>query len=123
MFVILNVRNILANYIKYGTQFHHAPRDFIAISVLLGFAGLLVIFPGIAFYLEKLKFSHVLSHKVVVRLLANLEQPAELEHRASFRVQHNVLPEIRAEPDFRSGLHNDVHGDRPEANQLQAGQQ
>lgn len=42
MFLILNIRNIIDNFLGYGIRFKAAPLEFVPISSILAFSGLLV---------------------------------------------------------------------------------
>lgn len=67
MFIILNVRNIIENFRKYGIQFKQDPGDFIPIHTIFALFGL-IIFPLTAFYIERIKFLHILPLKLCVKI-------------------------------------------------------
>ena len=65
MFVILNLRNIIDNFVKYGVQFQRAPSDFIAMdTIVAGFTVLL--FPMMVYIVEKVRFKRYIKPKSAV---------------------------------------------------------
>lgn len=72
MFLILNLRNIIENFIRYGVQFGSTPTKFIPISFMIAMA-MFAIFPLISFAIEKLKFKKIFAPSIAV--------PMPLSHR------------------------------------------
>ena len=67
MFVILNLRNIVDNFFRYGARFRSAPFDFLPISASLGMASL-YLFVELAYRLDRLRFHRHLGDLTVVQL-------------------------------------------------------
>ena len=65
MFVILNLRNIIDNFYKYGLQFHRAPDEFIELHTVAACIGT-SFFPLMIYFLEKIKFRRLISKKMCV---------------------------------------------------------
>ncbi len=65
MFLILNLRNIIANFTYYGFRFRSKPLEFIPPVLILAFLGL-AIFIEIAYHLERLRFSRAIEDSTAV---------------------------------------------------------
>lgn len=65
MFVVLNLRNIVDNFFRYGARFTNAPLEFVPLSALIGFSSLM-FFVELAYRLDRLRFHKRLSDLVVV---------------------------------------------------------
>ena len=65
MFLILNLRNIIDNFIRYGLQFGSAPSEFIPASFLIAMA-LFAVFPLNAVAISKLKFKKIFAYPIAV---------------------------------------------------------
>ena len=65
MFLILNIRNIIDNFLYYGFRFRAQPMDFIPPMMVLAFLGL-IVFVEVAFHLEKLRFNRIIEDKNAV---------------------------------------------------------
>lgn len=68
MFVILNLRNIIDNFIKYGIQFGTTPTDFIEVHTIgAGFGAM--FFPMMLYFIEKIRFNKYMSQKICVTFI------------------------------------------------------
>ena len=65
MFIVLNLRNIYDNFVRYGIRFLEYPLEFVPYSATIGFF-YLFIFIELAYRLDKLRFHRILSDKLVV---------------------------------------------------------
>lgn len=70
--MILNLRNILDNFIRYGIMFGRTPTAFVPIDYMIALF-LLALFPFNAFCLEKLKFKFLLAPALVVKTALIIE--------------------------------------------------
>jgi hypothetical protein len=68
MFIVLNLRNIIDNFLRYGARFKKSPSDFLPLSGFLGVLSIL-FFIELAFRLDRLRFHHILSDSLVVNSL------------------------------------------------------
>jgi hypothetical protein len=68
MFVILNLRNIVDNFYRYGARFQKAPFEFLPYSATIGFLTLYV-FIELAYRLDRLRFHRIMSDSLVRFLL------------------------------------------------------
>jgi diacylglycerol O-acyltransferase 1 len=82
MFVILNLRNIVDNFYRYGARFKNAPFEFLPYSATIGFCTLLV-FAELAYRLDRLRFHRILSDSAT-RLLLNVNQVTLLVYIALY---------------------------------------
>lgn len=57
--MVLNLRNIIDNFLYFGFRFKAAPREFIPPILIVAFLGL-VIFIFLAYHLERLRFGRVI---------------------------------------------------------------
>ena len=85
MFVILNLRNIIDNFVKYGVRFQRSPSDFIALDTIIAIFGLL-LFPTMIHLVEKIKFKKYASKGFCVSFCLTLEI-----HRNHHRFQHPTV--------------------------------
>lgn len=76
MFIILNLRNILDNFIKYGIQFKQDPGEFVPLHTVL-FILALGLFPLISLFVEKMKFKKLISVTFAVIIRINIENTSE----------------------------------------------
>lgn len=90
MFLILNIRNILDNFLRYGIQFGQTPTAFVPVNYIIAL-GLLAIFPVIAFGIEKLKFKNILTPVIAVINLLSLEIDCHIESYLSVIFKHSLL--------------------------------
>ena len=67
MFLVLNIRNILDNFYKYGLIIQATPSNYIPYDTLAAI-GSLFIFIVFAFLLEKMRFNKVLGASITVQL-------------------------------------------------------
>lgn len=67
MFVVLNLRNIVDNFFRYGARFTKKPLEFLPIGAALGFLSLFV-FVELAWRLDRLRFHRILSDQTVVSI-------------------------------------------------------
>jgi hypothetical protein len=65
MFVVLNLRNIYDNFLKYGVRFIEVPMDFVPHIASLGFLFLLA-FVELGYRLDRLRFHRKLPDRFVV---------------------------------------------------------
>lgn len=67
MWVVLNIRNIIDNFLKYGARFKSAPLEFVPWAATIGFISLFA-FVELAYRLDRLRFHRILSDFTVVFL-------------------------------------------------------
>jgi len=70
MFLVLNLRNIIDNFLYYGFRFRAKPLEFIPPILVIAFLGL-IIFIELAYHLERLRFSRVIDDKTAVNIFLN----------------------------------------------------
>ena len=90
MFVILNLRNIIDNFVKYGVRFQRSPSDFIALDTIVAIFGLL-LFPIMIHLVEKIKFKKYASKGFCVRFCPNVEIHRNPHCTRHSTLQHQVL--------------------------------
>jgi hypothetical protein len=72
MFVVLNLRNIYDNFVKYGLRFLQYPTEFFPITAFLGFL-LELVFLELGYRINRLRFHNLLSDETVVNYYLFLE--------------------------------------------------
>ena len=65
MFIVLNIRNIYDNFVKYGIRFFNMPMEFVPYTATIGFAFLL-LFVELGYRLDRLRFHRILPDPTVV---------------------------------------------------------
>jgi len=65
MFIVLNLRNLVDNFFRYGARFTHQPLEFVTVQAMCGFLSLFV-FVELAYRLERIRFHRILSSSTVV---------------------------------------------------------
>lgn len=88
--MILNLRNILDNFIRYGIQFGQTPTAFVPIDYIIALF-LIVLFPLFAFGVEKLKFKNILAPAIAVNIIISLEISVNIKSVLPARTQYFLL--------------------------------
>lgn len=94
MFIILNLRNIIENFQRYGTQFNNAPRDFLPLSLLIIMPSMIIIYPYISYTIERLKFKQKLSVKIAVMKIYYLEYFRINQYLHGISYKHSLLSNV-----------------------------
>lgn len=82
------------NFYRYGYRFQNQPFEFLPIEAFIGTFSLLM-FVGLAYNVEKLRFSHVLKDtKAVLFYYYFKEICAEGQSSLSISLLSNVLPQV-----------------------------
>ena len=113
MFVILNLRNIIDNFVKYGVRFQRSPSDFIALDTIIAIFGLL-LFPTMIHLVEKIKFKKYASKGFCVSFCLTLEIHRNHHRFQHPTVQHQILFFLQPHAHSGFGLHHDLPSDVPQ---------
>ena len=117
MFFVLNLRNILDNFVKFGLQFHRAPADFMSLDALLAIFSL-ILFPFTEYLIEKIKFNKFLPRKLCVQNILSLEYVFCGEYDPYLPFQYQILLNVLAN-SFEWSIGDDVmHSSFPQISQL-----
>lgn len=64
-FVVLNLRNIIDNFLFYGARFTNTPLQFIPLESIIGFC-LMFLFIEFAYFVDRLRFGKIIKESLAV---------------------------------------------------------
>jgi hypothetical protein len=122
MFLVLNIRSIIDNFINYGIKFQNTPFEYLPIHFLAALA-LLNGFPVFAYTIEKLRFSGYLPPFLAVPVSLFLGVSVGGQFVVGSDIQHLLLRVVQTLASAGSVLHGHFYCAAAQAGLLLPSQQ